>query len=80
MSNKSELYAEAKRCKEQAAMAETPKGRMLFEGLARFYSDLARTEPDPPTLPNCPPAGLDLTGGKIEAVPKGKRRSRSRAA
>jgi hypothetical protein len=82
MSNKSELYAEAARCKDQAVTAETPKGRKLFEGLARFYAELAKTEPDPPILPSCPPAGLDLTGGKIETIPRNKRkpRPRSRAA
>lgn len=79
MSNKSELYAEAKRCSSEAEMAETPKGRKLLEGLARFYNELARTEPDPPVMPNCPPCGLDLTGGKIELIPKNKRRRRARS-
>ena len=81
MSNKSELYAEATRCRKEAEAAETPKARTLFEGLARFYAELAKTEPAPPIQPSCPPSGLDVTDGKIDVLPKNTRKRRlSRAA
>ena len=73
MSNKSDLFKEAVRCSRAAQRASNDGSRKLFEGLALFYSELAKTEPEVPVQPSCPPVGLDLDNGKIAERPRGKR-------